>query len=479
MLLILLIDIIAIAVLVRTATSRGLERALPAAAFVFVLVPRDAAIPLPGLFDLTTQRVILGVLALLFISQPSPKLPRSRVERILNFLIVAHIIWCLLVTVHAIDPLASFKKMASAVFEYYLLYYIFVRTIKDIRTVNRVVLAVASAIIGAAFLGFIEAYWDWNVMQLFPRVSHYFEGWTLDAAASGRERRVMSTFAHPILFGAGLTMGIVLALYLIKVSRVQRQKYILWAGLLLMFLSIYKTSSRGPWLGMILSLLALLAFDKGRVRKYLTAIGALVGAVLLIRPGVWLTLVNIYIASFDPNSPVGTSYEYRFVLRDLVLKAVSKDFSHAMLGYGMESFYSLRLEGILYGKPHLFLSCDSAWLELLIETGYVGLVIICGVLLVPLWFAWKDAKRSPDRVQLYFAVVMLGNYFMMLSVGMYGWGQTSYILWMVIALSVSLQKLKRTGPSPDPLSNRTAPRREISEPSPPGLLEDSAVLRCH
>ena len=35
-----------------------------------------------------------------------------------------------------------------------------------------------------------------------------------------------------------------------------------------MFLSIYKTSSRGPWLGLMMSLGLILLFEKGRVRKY-------------------------------------------------------------------------------------------------------------------------------------------------------------------------------------------------------------------
>src|SRR5258708_20852551 len=118
-----------------------------------------------------------------------------------------------------------------------------------------------------------------------------------------------------------------------------------------MFLNIYKTSSRGPWLGLILSLSLLLLFDKGRVRKYLAVIGVIIVAVFVIRPGVLDTILNIYYATFDLRSPLGTSYEYRYVLRGLAVKTVSKDMTRELWGYGMEAFYYLGLKGVLTGKP--------------------------------------------------------------------------------------------------------------------------------
>ena len=99
------------------------------------------------------------------------------------------------------------------------------------------------------------------------------------------------------------------------------------------------------------------------------------------------------LATFDPTSPLGSSYEYRYVLRELAVKAVSKDMGRALWGYGMESFYYLGLQGNLYGKPYRFLSCDSSWVELLVETGYVGLIIVAALLFSPAWEAWKEFRR--------------------------------------------------------------------------------------
>lgn len=92
--LIYLIDVFAVATLFAIGMRRGVEKALPFAAFVLVLVPRDAAIPLPGLFDLTTQRLVLMVLTLMYVVLPAKKSGSSRFALPLAWLIVLHLIWC-------------------------------------------------------------------------------------------------------------------------------------------------------------------------------------------------------------------------------------------------------------------------------------------------------------------------------------------------------------------------------------------------
>ena len=442
--LIYTIDALVVVMLIAIAARRGVEHALPFVAFIFVLVPRDAAITIPGLFDLTTQRILLGVLALLYVVLPSPKARTSRLDTPLKWLIIVHIAWCLISVANSIVPLMSLKKMFSEVLEYYLLYYICFKTVTDMRTIHRILFAVVSAVMVSSIFGAVEAYSNWSIMQWFPTVGHNFENWSTVGTDSGRDARVASTFAHPILFGAGLTMGIVLALYLIKITKSSGRKMLLWCGLLLMFLNIYKTSSRGPWLALILSMGVIFLWDNRRVRKYLAAVAVLTVAVLVIRPGVWDTIANIYWATFNPESPLGTSYDYRYALKDLAVKAVSKDMGRGLWGYGMESFYYLGLEGELDGRPYRFLSCDSAWLELLVETGYLGLLIVVLILGLPLWYAWKSMRQTPDRIQVYLLSAMLSYYFMMLSVASYAWGQTGYILWLIIAASLGHQRLRRS-----------------------------------
>jgi O-antigen ligase len=443
--LIYLIDVFAVATLFAIGMRRGVEKALPFAAFVLVFVPRDAAIPMPGLFDLTTQRLVLMVLTLMYVVLPAKKSGSSRFTLPLAWLIVLHLIWCVVSTANSIVPLMSLKKMISEAFEYYLLFYLFFKSIRSNRTIDRILFGVVAAVIVSSVFGVIEAYNDWTVMNWFPTVAHHFDGWSAAGPMSGRDQRVVSTFANPILFGAGLALAIVLALYLLRTANDTKSKIFLWGGLLLMFLGIYKTSSRGPWLGLMMSLALVLVFERGRVRKYLIVLGILTLAVLIVRPGVWETIGNIYYATFDPTSPLGSSYEYRYVLRELAVKAVSKDMGRALWGYGMESFYYLGLQGNLYGKPYRFLSCDSSWVELLVETGYVGLIIAAALLFSPAWKAWKNFRGSWHRdryMSLYLLITMGSYYFMMLGAAMYAWGQTGYMLWIIITASQAHGRLR-------------------------------------
>jgi len=447
--LIYVIELVALIVLCSIAVRRGLEAAFPFAAFAFVLIPRDAAITIPGVFDITTQRVLLAALFVLYLMLPRRQAVTLRVDAVLKWLIIAHIGWCIVSTADSIVPVLSLKKMVSEVVEYYLLFYIFLRSISAKQTINRIIFGIVGAVITCSLLGAIEAYSDWSIMEWFPSVAHNFEGWSAVGEASGRDVRVTSTFAHPILFGAGLTIGIVLTLYLLRTTTSTRKRIFLWVGMLLMFLNIYKTSSRGPWLGLGISLLFLLVWESGRVRKYLAALAALTAVVLVLRPGVWETIANIYYATFDPTSPLGSSYEYRYVLRDLIVKALSVSPMRWLCGFGMESFYSLKLEGLLYGHPYKFLSCDSAWLEILVETGYVGLFIVISILTIPLHRACSDMWRARDPVQIYFASAMISYYFMMMSAALYGWGQTGYMLWLMITCSFASRGLRVKSSSHD------------------------------
>jgi hypothetical protein len=466
MLTISIVIALAMGLILWIARTRGLESALPVAAFFFVLLPRDAGIP-TGIFDLTAQRLILATLLVLYLVLPKTRQHSRMVRLPLAGLIALHISWCMLSTLNSIVPVESIKKLIGELFEYYVLYYIFFRTIKDTRTIHRIISAIVAAVTVACIFGAVEEYRGWSVMELFPASAHHFVNWSTTGALSGRDDRVTSTFAHPILFGAGLALAIPLTLYLLKAARTKSQKVLLWGSLFLMLLNIYKTSSRGPWLGLLLALGLLLLLDSGRMRRYLAVIGILTLAVLLLRPGIWDTLLDMYYATSNPDSPLGSSYSYRYALRRVAMKALNQSPERALLGYGMESFYSLHLSGELEGRIYPFLSCDSAWVETAMETGYVGIAILAALLFRPAWRCWRDFRRFPkgDRdICLCLFVDMIAYYFMMLSVAMYGWGQTGYMLWMMIAMSQSYSLLKRAPQKKSGTPDRLRAVEDVPEP---------------
>ena len=423
MILVILIDLIAIVGLFRIALSEGLEAALPFAAFMMVVVPIESSIPL-GLFSLTTQRIIVASLVLLYLMVGRNGAGANMGSSMpLKALIVIHVLWCVLSTTNSVVPLMSIKKAVSVVLEYYTLYFVFWKSISRPETIQKIIFALVLAMIVCSVFGAFEAYGAPNVIGFLPKAEHHFDL----GADTDREVRVQSTFDHPILFGAALAMGIILSLYLLSVVTIPWQTALLWVGLMLMFLNIYKTSSRGPWLDVMLGCLMLFILGKRKIRKPLLIIAVLAVTSMVVRPGIWGTVKGIYDNSFDMNTSTGTSYQYRYALQHAVTERLLRDPARAMWGYGLESFYDLRIEGDFLGQSHLFLSCDDAWAEIMIETGFVGLFIIALIMLAAGLRAWqeyrqKDAAGSALGLVLFVNLVIFC--FQMYSVGMYSWGRT-------------------------------------------------------
>jgi O-antigen ligase len=105
----------------------------------------------------------------------------------------------------------------------------------------------------------------------------------------------------------------------------------------------------------------------------------------------------------------------------------------------------LGIEGEFLGEPHVFLSCDNAWVELMVETGFGGLLIIALTLLKPALVAWRQYQRFPvpeRQLSLFLLVNMIIYYFQMYTVAMYSWGQNGYMLWVLIALTFAHGKCR-------------------------------------
>ena len=365
----------------------------------------------------------------------------------LKVLILIHVIWTLVSTVNSVEPIASLKAAISILCEYYALYYILTRTVSSIATSRKILFGMVLGIIVCSVFGAFEAYTGWSVLSYFPAREHHFFGSAVLNMDEERGLRVRSTFPHAILYGEALAMAIVWSFYLLATAKRRKERVLLWAGLMLMFLNIYKTASRGPWSAVIISFLLLLIGSDKSVRKYVVAIVLLSVSVCIIRPGVWDTIKGIYDATFDPNSPVGSSYEYRWGLLAVGKAALAKDGLRTLWGYGLETFYDLHLRGEFLGNPqHEFLSCDSSWIQLMVETGYVGLVSIFLLLAAPAWIAFRDTwkLRIPASFFSWICFIsLISFYYLMTSVAIYAWGQNGYMLWILIALTVVHRHLVR------------------------------------
>jgi hypothetical protein len=439
MALVIAIDLIVVACLVGLTLTKGFERTLPFFAFLVILLPGEARIDVGDLFMLTTTRLVIATLAVLYIvfgnlnpeSHRNDKLP-------LKYVLLLYLGWCLVSTLNSIVFTTSLRVVVSIVFEFYLLYYIYSKSVSRVETIHKIFAGCIAALVVCCVFGVVERYTHWKVIDLFPEIRHRFTPGEGGIAAG---ERLKSTFPHAILFGNALAIGIPWALYLLGVAKTKAQKVYLWVAIILMSYIIYRTMSRGPWLGLILSLLLLFLFSSGSIRKYLVIIFLLTVSTLIIRPGVRETLVNTYYGTLDPDSPRGSSYQYRYDLMRVARHALAREFGRPLWGFGPESFYSLGLEEEVPTTGHIekFESCDSAIVEIMVDTGYVGLLLVAALLTTAAWFSLRGFSRLPKPANLLcllFLINIVAYGFMMLSVMNFGWGQQTYMLWIILALSM-------------------------------------------
>lgn len=444
MILILAIQLV-IVVTVVVASRRSLEDALPLLCFYLVLMPLEARLVIPGMFDFNTMRLLLLTLLVLFLikgrsSNPEP-VP-------LKGLMCLHIAFALGSVLYSLSFATSVKQLISQVLEYYLMYYLLVKTISRVETCYRIVHAMILAVGLCCIFALVEAYASWSILRIFPQNLWITYNGGLDPlyVELGRGLRVRSTFPHPILFGDALAMSIPLTLYLISVMENKRQRTILWITLALMIWAVYKTSSRGPWIGTGIGLILLFFVVKKGVRKYLISIALLAFIVVLARPGIWESMSNLYQATNDPNSPTGTSYIYRHVLSETVKQAVQTDSQRALFGYGLGTFREIGLDIDFMGALSRSHTCDDNWALFLYETGYGGMLIMTLLLAKPMFLALRGFFSLPKPENYFSAVLfitLLVFNFLMLSVAAYSWGQQGYMNWILISLAVSLPRVVR------------------------------------
>ncbi|WP_263357923.1 O-antigen ligase family protein [Acidicapsa ligni] len=444
MIFVILLDVIVFISLFYVNAKKGFEETLPMAAFFLIIFPEESKVPL-GLFDITTQRLV--TLILIFLAIISRKRAGTHRRKLpLKIWILAIAFWWTLATVNSIAFTDSLKALLALFLDYLVIYFLFATYVTSVNTVRRILLGIAGGLILCSVFGCLEAYANWSVVTLFPTEVHRFGTSGALYLDDARGLRVQSTFGHPILFGSALAMGIPMTLYLIATARKRIQKIYLWIGLLFMFTCIFKTSSRGPWIALTLSLIPFLFFGLPRIRKYILIICLFAVTVLVVRPGVTETIWNDYMATVDDHSSQGESYQYRYELYHLVMEKLDQSPLRAIWGYGPQSFPFLHLSGSINGRGMEFVSCDSSIAALLVETGYIGISLIGFVFLYILLTAFRTfrrASRPNDQLCILFFANLSAFYFEMTNVAILGWGQQTILLWVIIAMTMIYPSLLR------------------------------------
>jgi len=434
MTLVLILDAIVILLILGCAFWKGLERTLPLIAFLLLLFPYESQITLTGYFDLTTQRLIVILAFVIYAFSSEVKEKRKLPLRYTIFFLMA---WMLVASANSVVFVTSIKSVLSQFFDFFLIYYIFAKSVTRTETVRKIFYGFVAAMLLLSVIGIAEIYWDWNVLGLFPEVYHRFAN--IVGGVNDRGGRVQTTFGHPILYGAALAMTIPMALYLISTSKTTMQKIFLWATTFLIVLNLYKTGSRGPWLAAALSMAVVMLSGGKQMRRYVIWMGVLAAIVLVARPGIWETISNLYSLTLASETAQGSSYQWRYALYEQAFLHLNHDFWRALWGYGPESFYFLGWKGVFQGMIVPFESCDSSLAQLMIETGYIGFLLGVSVFVIAGYKAFRSSLKLPQPENLPCVVLfvnMCAFLFLMSNVAILSWGQQSYMAWIVVALAM-------------------------------------------
>ena len=452
MILVISVHLFVVLSLLWVISRKGVEGALPLALCFIVIFPEESKLPVFGVFDLTVQRLVtLVLLAATLLSKPSTSPPPRRGVPLSRGLIFVTLCW-VLATANSIDFSASLKALLSLLLDYLTIYVIFAKRVTSEATVEKVFGGMVDGLIIVSVFGVLEAYQNWSVVSLFPTMAHRFGESGSLYMDEARGLRIQATFGHPILFGSALAMGIPVALHLLTRHQSRLRRIWLWIGLMLMLLCIFKTSSRGPWIALIASFVLCFFFGEGKMRRYVGTLLVVAALAMVVRPGVWETIVNDYGATMDEHSSQGESYIYRFALYQLVIEKVGDSPARALVGYGPQSFPSLHLSGFIHERWMNFVSCDSSFAALLAETGYVGLVAMSLLLFRPLLFAvrtFRKIDRSQRQVCLILCINLAIFLFQMTNVAILGWGQQTIVLWVVIAITMTYPEICRPEEEPE------------------------------
>ena len=197
-------------------------------------------------------------------------------------------------------------------------------------------------------------------------------------------------------------------------------------------------------MGFMILLIIFYFRGQGTVRKYITVIFLTIFVVLLLRPGLFNYLINIYERTVNPNTPLGASFSYRWALFPLAYEKLTESPLRFFFGYGPETFKLLNIWGYFHDRWHHYWSCDSSWIGFLFSIGVLGFLSMSYLLLSIVIQIGKVAFSSNEagRNTLLVSVAnILVWYFLMTNVAIYGWSQFGYLFWIIVGTSFSIIKI--------------------------------------
>jgi len=304
----------------------------------------------------------------------------------INRAIFLFIIFQLLSAVTSVDRWASIKSIGEGILFFFIPYFIMTQYRFSEYHQKKILVALFIGALAIAMLSFVEAAGGINPFLLFTPLR---ESLTSLYATELRANlmRSQSSFGHPIAFGMYLLIVIPIGIWL-GARKGQSSVSFWFFGTCIMVGAMFLTISRGPILGMLVSLIFLAVKSPPpmrRVARILLAVILLGGAALTasLGPGLFVRefIANTISPFSDPYSMGASNVIGRLYLLRYGLQAW---LSRPLLGYGPGTSASGYIAGFGFSQFTVFTDIANYYLLLLVENGALGFalaVVLFGLVL--------------------------------------------------------------------------------------------------
>ena len=253
--------------------------------------------------------------------------------------------------------------------------------------------------------------------------------------------RVFGTFDNQVFFGSWLAMFVTIPLALRSSEKIPRKKFFWSVCIASIWLAIFFTGSRGPFLGAVAGVV-IYSWLTGRIKKaFVVNICVAVTAIIIVSYGVRIAKIlpdnNLILRFVDPAAAVRSGGSAFATLREARLEAwkdaIAEWRYNWLLGIGPGEWVQRRMKIFEQGQVST-VSSFSPYVQYLVETGLVGVITLGAVLALVAYLNIKGLRRirPGDKRDLLAAcaVACLVVHLVSLTDVGYGVNRLFYFFWM-------------------------------------------------